>query len=70
MIKKAGIGKPRKRENGKMEAKHSFNKNCWVSNGPDDDGQRPLHNLDPLDLDPGDFPGGKRSGRQGATAPR
>jgi hypothetical protein len=63
MIKKAGIGKPRKRENGKTEAK-------TFSNGPDDDGQRPLHNLDPLDLDPGDFPGGKQSGRQGATAPR
>lgn len=69
MIKKAGIGKPRKRENGKMEEKTFVQQKWRVSNGPDDDGQRPLHNLDPLDLDPGDFPGGKRSGRQGLQHP-
>ena len=67
---KAGIGKPRKRENGKMRAKPSFNKNCWLANGPGDDGQRALHNLDPLTWIRAIFPGQAIGAGQGVTAPR
>jgi hypothetical protein len=61
---KAGIGKPRKRENGKMRAKPSFNKNCWLADGPNDDGQRALTWIRAI------FPGQAIGAGQGATAPR